>query len=367
MAFHWVGSLWEYDAQHDSLITAGNGGTKPVQAALTINYNQGTQKYELEQALQPDEQMWIDVGKLIREHVPDKNGNVLPADLASGSYEIRDMTDKFIGNLFEGKIVYDKTYGHVTYGCGGCCGYTQTKLWYDPLTILLLSTTGTGVSGYTTCGPYWEDVSGAFYGFWTTANGSIATVDYYANHKGVGIGSTTSSTVGYLEHSTQKGQTCPVLRFPNSGGDNVQRPTYFFSPSAVHVATPPVCVQEGATGYFLDVSYYVADSTSVRVSQSGMAPGENLGDGTGWHDAFATPPTTRSDGSFDDTPNGSCYVTPVHHCETISPQSFRLTSGGTVFPIATNTTRRTCTDGISIVLQGNPAAQNKTYTFGNVQ
>jgi len=67
-----MGSLWEYDAQHDSIITAGNGGNKALKARFTIFYNQGSQKYELEQVLQPDEQMWIDVGKLIREHVPDK-------------------------------------------------------------------------------------------------------------------------------------------------------------------------------------------------------------------------------------------------------------------------------------------------------
>lgn len=34
-----------------------------MQAALAIiiYHNEGTQKYELEQSLQPDEQMWIDV------------------------------------------------------------------------------------------------------------------------------------------------------------------------------------------------------------------------------------------------------------------------------------------------------------------
>src|SRR5271165_5659446 len=46
LAFQWKGSLWEYDAQHNSLITAGNGGTKSLQAAFTIYYNQGTQKYQ---------------------------------------------------------------------------------------------------------------------------------------------------------------------------------------------------------------------------------------------------------------------------------------------------------------------------------
>ena len=86
LAFEWVGSLWEYDVQHNSLITAGNGGTKPVQAGFTIYYNGGAQKYQLEQPLQPDEQMWIDVGKLIREQVPDKNGKLLPQDLTSAPF-----------------------------------------------------------------------------------------------------------------------------------------------------------------------------------------------------------------------------------------------------------------------------------------
>ncbi len=98
----WEGGMWEVDAYHDSIITAGNGATKPVQAAFTIFYNQGSQRYDLEQNLQPDEQMWIDVGKLIREQVLDKNGKTLPLDLTSGSYEFRDR------GLFEGKVIYDK-------------------------------------------------------------------------------------------------------------------------------------------------------------------------------------------------------------------------------------------------------------------
>jgi hypothetical protein len=102
------------------------GGETPVQTAFTIFYNQGTQKYELEQLLQPDERMWLYIGKLIREHVPDKNGNLWPSDLTSGSYEIRDLTNKAIGTLFEGKVIYDKTHGHVAYGCGACSPAVDT-------------------------------------------------------------------------------------------------------------------------------------------------------------------------------------------------------------------------------------------------
>jgi hypothetical protein len=112
LSFAWEGGMWEYDAQHDSLMTVGNGGTKPTQAALTLFYNQGTRRYDPEQTLQPDEQMWIDVGKLIREHIPDKNGSTLPADLASGSYEFRDLTDNLVGS----------ERGHPVCGGRGCYG-----------------------------------------------------------------------------------------------------------------------------------------------------------------------------------------------------------------------------------------------------
>jgi hypothetical protein len=39
LAFQWRGSLWEYDAQHNSLITAGNGAQgrfKPLSLSITI-------------------------------------------------------------------------------------------------------------------------------------------------------------------------------------------------------------------------------------------------------------------------------------------------------------------------------------------
>ena len=143
--------MWEYDAQHDSIITAGNGGTKTTQAAFTIFYNQGTEKYELEQTLQPDEQMWIDVGKLIREQTADKNGKTLPANLTSGSYEFRDLTDHAIGSLFEGKVIYDKTYGHVTYGCALCCALNNPFFSYTPLNVPLGSTAENWVNAVRSC------------------------------------------------------------------------------------------------------------------------------------------------------------------------------------------------------------------------
>ena len=91
LASHWEAGKWEVDSMHNSLVTIGNGGNKPERAQLTILYNQGTGKYQVEQTLAPDEQMAFDFGKLIRDQVPDKNGHTLPPDLTYGAYRILDL------------------------------------------------------------------------------------------------------------------------------------------------------------------------------------------------------------------------------------------------------------------------------------
>jgi len=222
LTFKWEGGMWEYDAYHNSFITAGNGGTQPTQAAFTLFYNQGAQKYEMEQTLQPDEQMWIDVGKLIREHLPDKNGSTLPADLTSGSYEIRELTHTGAGTLFEGKVIFDKMYGHVTYGCAACCGYGLNALfWYDPFGLPLGVLTEQGVDAPDECnGGALADVSNSFYNNWSTATPSVATVDAHGIHTGVAPGSTTSYTFGFLNNNDSL-RRCPLVQKHPSGGDNV--------------------------------------------------------------------------------------------------------------------------------------------------
>ncbi len=217
LTFKWEGGMWEFDPHHNSIITAGNGGTKPTQAAFTIFYNQGAQRYDLEQTLQPDEQMWMDVGKLIREHVPDKNGKTLPADLTSGSYEFRDLTNTGVGTLFEGKVIYDKTYGHVAYGCALCCGYNKPgTFWYNPLAVPLSFTGSNGVNAYDNCSGNWYDLSDSFYN-----STSIATVNYYGTHTGVSVGSTASNTFGTIQQTQDNRLECPAEQFRPSGSVNV--------------------------------------------------------------------------------------------------------------------------------------------------
>jgi hypothetical protein len=269
LSHHWAGGEWQYDAYHNSIITVGNGGAMPAQAAFTIFYNQGTQRYDREQNLQPGEQMWMDIGKLIRENAPDKNGKTLPKDLTSGSYEFRDLTNTGMGTLFEGKIIYDKTYGHVTYGCATCCGYNAATLWYNPIVLAVQgSPVDDGVWGYSVCDQQYEDVSNTFYGNWSSANTSIVTVNSYGVHTPQSVGSTTSSTSGYLE-STAHYPICPAKYFPPSGAANDMNLSC--SPSSVTRGGSVTCSVSSAPSGAQYSNWQFKDSNNNIVNGSGTA------------------------------------------------------------------------------------------------
>lgn len=81
---HLEGGQWQADATHTSLIAAGNGGSTPVKAALTFFYDRGQKQYRIEQEIAPDDQLWVNINDLIRNQVPDKNGNVIPNNVTEG-------------------------------------------------------------------------------------------------------------------------------------------------------------------------------------------------------------------------------------------------------------------------------------------
>ncbi len=286
LALQWEGGMWRYDPEHDSIITTGNGSTKPTQAAFTIFYNQGTQKYELDQTLHPGQQMWMDIGKLIREGIPDKDGNILPTDLTSGSYDVRDLTNNTTATLFEGKVIYDKTYGHVTYGCAACCGYGIPYLWYNPISVLILAEQGDGVWAPYPCESATYDVSSTFYNTWVSDSTPIVTVDAYGTHTGVSVGSTDSYCAALLT-SNDAHERCPALYRNPQGGVNVQVPTSLQGPSAVKTtyagqelkdcygqSMDPAVPQ--FYGYEECESYTVLDQNGVQIKLADIQFDENV-------------------------------------------------------------------------------------------
>src|SRR5579885_1028507 len=212
LASHWEAGKWEVDGTHDSLITIANGSNKPAVARLTILYHQGSGSYQIEQPLAPDEQMWVDFGKLIHEQIPDKNGATLPPDLTEGTYRLVDLNDNPLGSLYEGKVIVDKTFGHATYGCMICCGPNNPWMMYDPLPIAISDFENQDVQAINSCSNRLTTVTSDFPSWWTD-NSSIATATG-RQINGIAVGTTNHNAQSQLMYWGDKedsgGGACPL-------------------------------------------------------------------------------------------------------------------------------------------------------------
>jgi hypothetical protein len=56
---HFAGGEWRVDAEHNQLMAVTNSGQKSTNALLTLHYDNGRKSYEMEQAIQPGDQMWV--------------------------------------------------------------------------------------------------------------------------------------------------------------------------------------------------------------------------------------------------------------------------------------------------------------------
>ncbi|HEY6764895.1 MAG TPA: hypothetical protein VI386_08985, partial [Candidatus Sulfotelmatobacter sp.] len=85
---YWSGGQWEVDSTHNALIAVTNGGSRPTDALLTIHYDNGRQKYEVQQTIAVGDQIWLNVAELIRNQVPDRKGRTLPSDPDCGHIRV---------------------------------------------------------------------------------------------------------------------------------------------------------------------------------------------------------------------------------------------------------------------------------------
>ncbi|HXZ80065.1 MAG TPA: hypothetical protein VEG30_09060 [Terriglobales bacterium] len=218
MSAHWEGGAWEVDDAHNTLITVGNGGRKDTHARMIFHYvtAKGHADYVLEQKLAQDEQLFIDLGKLIRSQTPDAKGNVFPTSITSGSYTLLDLDDK-MGNVFEGKVVTDKRYGDASYGCMQCCGVgVHAYLDQNPIGVGMgLSFSPVTVTGMDGCTDDFLDATG-FFNSWWTADASIATAQY-SQSNGISVGSTTTLAQGQVPRNSLRTPCHTDLKTPQSG------------------------------------------------------------------------------------------------------------------------------------------------------
>jgi hypothetical protein len=250
VANYWEGGKWEVDATHNTIIAVGNAGTAPSKAQLTFYHSTGTGKYQIEKTLAPDEQIWIDLGKLIGNQVADKNGKKIPTGVAYGTYELRSLTNTPKEGLFEGKLVVDKTYGHAAHGCMVCCGYPGKGFMnYDPFEVALQSFQTQYVLATNACSYTDDDLTG-YYGTWWTGNTQVATASMN-QITGVGVGSTSDLASGTIPTGGDwESRHCPNALDTASGGVDVEQlAVTSISPTSAMVGTQSLQITINGTGF----------------------------------------------------------------------------------------------------------------------
>ncbi|HKW17787.1 MAG TPA: hypothetical protein VJO35_09790 [Terriglobales bacterium] len=239
------GSMWHVDTTYNTIITTGNGGSEPTAAEVTLFYNGGKDTYRVEKMLAPGQQLWLNVGELIRNQVPDSDGHTIPPGTMAGSYELRDLDHGLVGQLYEGKLVIDKTYGHAAYGCGRCCGYDELQLTPSPFSGPPNIDNDDVIQANASCTGQVVDVTSGGYS-WASSKPAVATLPTRTLHT-VAVGTATGSAFIQLTSPGPQHQgQCPKITWQPAQAVNVASLTC--SPSTVTRSGSVTCTAVGPSG-----------------------------------------------------------------------------------------------------------------------
>jgi hypothetical protein len=193
---YFAGGEWQIDANHNAIAAITNVGIKATDALLTLHYDGGKQKYELQQTIAPGDQMWVNLAQLVRQRIPDRKGNVLPVDVSTATYDVRDLTSGS-HSLIATEVGVGGVYGsQVIPDCAECCGGESPA--FDPgLVDLFIGDTDPLVINETnSCNGSVENVTDDF-SDWGSDNTGVATLSTGQVY-GVAVGSTTGYADGLI-------------------------------------------------------------------------------------------------------------------------------------------------------------------------
>jgi hypothetical protein len=306
--------------------------------------------------------MWLNLADLIHHSVPDRKGNALPADVTSGTYDLEDLEPGLGGNLIEGKVALDKTWGHLTYGCLTCCGYSTPYLMLDPTLV--------GVGGGGSIYPYGANnctgVSTSLNSYfsstgkWWSGNTGIAQVTAFR-----GTGVAPGTTNGYASATVPSGDggrpkpPCPQLIQQGQNNVKVQVPTasritQTLSSHSVNSTNFPTCTGTQA-GWYRQVQKIVTDQTGADMAVSGQNLSETVTIGTP-NDLNITgtqvgTAVTDGNGNFNDTFFVCSSSCPASSGQTGAAQTISdvLSSGVGPYALSPNSLVYKCT---SITING---------------
>ena len=151
-----------------------------------------------------------------------------------------------------------------------------------------------------------------------TGNPGGGTYSWSTSDFGISIGNPASNHVSVS--GTSGGQQTITVTYTinrQSASVNhsvfVQVPNYFVTTSAPSVSTPSECTSAGASGVFVALMNFVADSNGTQIAVPDINLIETVANITS--NNYATPSSTRSDGTFDDVPFGACFPVSGQYCQ----------------------------------------------------
>jgi hypothetical protein len=353
---HFVGGEWLADATHNTLAAVTNGGTKATDARLTLHYDNGQQKYEMQQTIQPGEQMWVNFADLIHHGVPDRKGNVLPADLNSATYDLQDLNPS-PGSLMQGTLVLDNVWGNqVQPQLPECCGFPSPAWDPDSYEIGVGGVFPGYIEGVDECNDQLENISYDF-SAWSSKNPAVAAVTT-EQVQGVSPGFTTGSAGGWVLEGS--GDICAERDVQVSVPITVQVPTasritQTLSSHSVNSANFPTCTGTQA-GWYRQVEKIVTDQNGADIVLSGQNLSETVTVGTPNDLGITGTPqmgtaVTDESGNFDDTFFVCSSSCPASSGQTDLSQTISdvLPSGGNPYNLSPNALVYKCT---SITING---------------
>jgi hypothetical protein len=178
---------------HNQLVAATDGSSRPRKALVTLHYDNGAKTYEIQQTVAAGDQLWLNFADLIRNRVADRKGRVLPADLALGTYEVRDLTPG-LGGLAENSLPVSATARHRRGPSGNCCGVDGGTFNPGELVVAIDGAISVGADGTDYCSNQEQDVSPLITS-WYTDSSTIASASY-KQVKGLAAGLTNLEGLG---------------------------------------------------------------------------------------------------------------------------------------------------------------------------
>jgi hypothetical protein len=303
----------------------------------------------MQQTIQPGDQMWVNIAELIHSQAPDLKGNVLPADLASGTYDVQ-QTNSDPGSLSLGSLAVDQTWGYqITPPTAICCSDEDASWDPDNFDLFLTETGQASIDAVNSCTGTLFDLSPSVF-TWASDNTSVAIVTEQ-QVEAVGVGTTTGTATGDISEGV--GGYCALRPVQLNTGISVgpQVPTSLKvlpDTKAISLTYVPPC-NDSLFGIAAAIHYQVLDQNGAPISASTMEPQEEelnlvfdkVSQGNpmpDWGDIGpssypGTSQFTDANGQFWDAPHGSCATSAYTLTEQ---QPISVLQNGTRYTVRTN-------------------------------